>query len=317
VIGTSAARQNTVLRSDARFSFIFGNPGGQSGGSDFSSVRHYVAGDSTKNIDWAMSGKAGSLIVRQYEEEHKLPVCFLIDVDASMGVGVRTELESAVGLAVPVIDRLLMDSERVGLACFSRDDIVSYEYMGMGRDHAANLKAILTTVKPVASSGADQPLAFSTLPSISAQELRHVGREFDDTGLLNTVIGETLKGYMANIRQDGFSRAILKVSQSTTVACHIVIMTNLSMGMTSLMNGIRMANYYGHKVSVVFTPHIWHEDKELIDVGRYYEEYMSVKDTIMKLRGSSVKVIDLSSIENPEDIIYTSRIKSRHTGIRG
>jgi hypothetical protein len=311
VIGTSSNRQNATIRSNTRYSYLFDSFPGQSGGSDFSGVRHYVAGDSTKNIDWAMSGKTGSLIVRQYEEERTLPVCFLIDVDASMGMGARTELESAVGMAAPAIDRLLIDNERVGLACFSRDDIVSYAHMGTGRDHVAGLKAILTSVKPVASSGA------GPLPSVSAQELRQAGREFDNTGILGTVIGETLKGYMANIRHDGFSRAILKVSQSTTTACHIVVMTNLSMGLTSLLNGIRMANYYGHQVSVVFTPHIWHEDKELIDVGRYYEEYMSVKDTIMKLRGSSVKVIDLSSVEKPEDVIYTSRIRSRQTGIRG
>lgn len=44
---------------------------------------------------------------------------------------------------------------------------------------------------------------------------------------------------------------------------------------------------------------------------------MALKNTIQKLRGSSVKVIDLSSAEKPEDIIYASRIKSRQTGIRG
>jgi hypothetical protein len=311
--GTSTIRKSTGLRSNSKYSDVFGSIGEHQGGSDFSSVRHYIAGDSIKNIDWAISGRVGSLVVRQYEEDHMLPVYFLIDVDESMGTGDKTELESAVGLVAMLTDKLRIDNESVGMACFSREEVVNFIHLGMSRDHVTNMKNILSTIKPVASScGHSQPGQYS-----SEQELRLIGQAFEDDCILSTVIGETLKGYRANVKQDGFSRAVLKASQSATTACHIVVITNLSMGMTSLLNGIRIAGYYGHSVSVVLTPHVWYKEKELIDMGHYYEEYMALKNTIQKLRGSSVKVIDLSSAEKPEDIIYASRIKSRQTGIRG
>lgn len=310
-LGTSIVRPSTALRSNSKYSDIFENISEKPGGSDFSSVRRYVGGDSVRNIDWVMSSRAGYLIVRQYEEGHTTPVYFLIDVDASMGIGEKTELESASGLAALLTDQLRIDNESVGLACFSRTDVTSYLHMGMGRDHMAIIKKILASLTPVAST------AMIPAQSVSILDLGQVGQYFNGDGALDTIIGETLKNYMANVKRDGFSQAVLKVSQSTPTACHMVVITNLSMGVTSLMNGIRIAGYYGHSVSVVLTPHIWHEDKELIDAGRYYEEYMALTNTIRKLRGSSVKVIDLSSLEKPEDIIYSSRIKRRLTGIRG
>ncbi|HEY3422989.1 MAG TPA: DUF58 domain-containing protein [Methanocellaceae archaeon] len=303
-LGRSPIRRDHM----SRFSAIIDNITLRLGGTDFSKMRPYTAGDNAKNIDWALSGKAGTLIVREYEDERTVPVFFLLDVDASMGVGDRTELDSAVGMTGMLMDMLFMGNERVGLACFTRVEIIHYLRIGMGWDHMASLKNVLSSVKPVESSGADPA---RTTP---VQELRQVGRAFS---VLDTVIDETLKGYMANITKDGFSQAILQVSQSTSTACNIVVMTNLSMGVTSLLNGIRMANYYGHSVSVVLTPHIWHEGKDLADPGRYYERYAELKDAMLRLRGYSVKVIDLSSAEKPEDIIQDSRGRSRVTGIRG
>lgn len=313
-IGQSLIRPGAVFRSAARHSEIFENVTRKSGGSDFSKVRRYEAGDNAKNIDWALSGKTGSLIVREYEDERIMPVYFLIDVDASMGIGKKTGLDSAVGLAAALIDQLIIDNERVGLACFSRDEVVRYEQIGLGREHVAKIKDILSSAKPMASFSS-RPVGM--LRSTSAHELYHAGLELDSSGALGTVLEETLKSYMANVREDGFSAAVLKVSKSTPSVSHLVIMTNLSMGMTSLLNGIRMAGYYGHSVSVVLTPRIWHEEKDIVDGAQYYEEYVEVKAALAKLRRSSVKVTDLSSLERPEDLIYASRIKSRLTGIRG
>lgn len=307
----ASARPSTALRGKSQYSDIFENLSERSGGSDFSGVRCYTGGDNVKNIDWAISGRTGSLVVRQYEEVRTTPVYFLMDVDSSMGIGEKSELESAVGLVALLTDRLRIDNESVGLACFSRTDITSYLRVGMGRDHMAMMKDILSTVKPVDSSNTGPER------SVSVQELRLVGRVFGEDSALDAIISETLKGYMANVKHDGFSQSVLKVAQSTHTPCHIVVITNLSMGMTSLLNGVRLASYYGHSVAVVLTPHIWHEDKELIDIGRYYEEYMALKDSIRKLQGNSVKVIDLSAMEQAEDLIYSSRIKNRLTGIRG
>ena len=85
VLGRSPVRSSNM----PKFSAIIDNATRHLGGSDFSKMRPYIAGDNAKNIDWALSGKAGTLIVREYEDDLTIPVFFLLDVDASMGAGER------------------------------------------------------------------------------------------------------------------------------------------------------------------------------------------------------------------------------------
>ncbi len=128
---------------------------------------------------------------------------------------------------------------------------------------------------------------------------------------------ETLNERLLNVKMDGFVRAITKASQSTGSPCQVVVITNLSMGIDSLLNGIRIAGYYGHSVSVVLTPHIWYQDNELIDMEKFYEQYLEIKDHISRIRGMGrVKVVDLYSGERAEAIIYKNVSYGPATGMR-
>ncbi len=142
-------------------------------GSDFSYVRDFMPGDSTRNIDWARSSRSPTLVVRAFEDEHTLPLFILIDVDPSMDRGTaKTELESAVELATLLASRVLLDNERVGLASFSRSDITSYLSPAGGKDQMSYIRTALSSLKAVEGDTA----ARSGFPTL--QEAEAVRRMF-------------------------------------------------------------------------------------------------------------------------------------------
>jgi len=67
------------------------------------------------------------------------------------------------------------------------------------------------------------------------------------------VIEETFKGYIANVREDGFVRAVLAAVGDSKSPCEVLVVTGLSMGLPALMNGLRLAQYYGHSPTVVMS----------------------------------------------------------------
>lgn len=51
---------------------------------EFSAHRHYIPGDSIKNIDWKLYGRTNKYFVKQYEEETNLRCQIVIDQSSSM-----------------------------------------------------------------------------------------------------------------------------------------------------------------------------------------------------------------------------------------
>ena len=120
------------------------------------------------------------------------------------------------------------------------------------------------------------------------------------------LIDDMLREYEANIEDDGFSRSIKTAILSINTPSRLVVITNLSMGMTSLLNNLRIAQYYGYKVSVVLMPHTWHEEEELARA--------EVNDAVNTLKANGVDAIVMVPGEAPGDVIKKSgstRIKAR------
>lgn len=315
-VGSTDARSSRSFEGSHKFSdFIRSNLIETRGGTDFSTIRNYLPGDDSRSIDWARSSRSGTLVVREYEEDRQMPVFFAVDVDRSMGLGTTTsELTSGTNLIALLINKITMDSNLFGLACFSRSDVTVFKSMGIGRDHLSKVRKILTGLRP--EEGSTVSLA-NDVSLFEASSARKALLQVEGVDVLGSVLDETIREYAVNISSDGFTKAIMKISRSVDKACQIVVVTNLSMGMASLLNGVRIARYYGHSVSVVLTPHIWYDDKEMIDAETCYDRYRKVKDLIAGIKGSgSVKVIDLSASDRPEDAIYRSSTYRQSTGLR-
>ncbi len=280
---------------------------GRAAGSDFSYVRDFTPGDSTRNIDWARSSRSPTLVVRAFEDEHTLPLLILIDVDPSMDRGTaKTELESAVELATLLASQVLLDNERVGLACFSRSDITSYLAPAGGKDQMSHIRSALSALKAVEGD----PAARSGFPTLQqAEAVRQMFGRSAAASAIAPVLEETIRQFSANVREDGFVKAMARASQSTGTPCSIVVITNLSMGVASLLSGSRIATYYGHNVAVALTPHIWYDSAEDADPEKCYDRYRQAKEMISRLRGRKIAVVELSACEKPETLLYQGRTR--------
>ncbi len=200
----------------------------QGSGIDFSCVRDFTPGDSTRNIDWARSSRSPALVVRAFEDEHTLPLLVLIDVDPSMDRGIgKTGLESAVELATLLASQVLLGNERVGLACFSRSDITSYLAPAGGKDQMSRIRTALSSQGAVGGDNFPRS-GFPTLQE--AEAVRRMFRGTAAEAAFATFLEETIRQFSANVREDGFVKAIAQASLSARTPCSIVVITNLSMG---------------------------------------------------------------------------------------
>jgi uncharacterized protein (DUF58 family) len=243
-------------------------------GSEFSGIRPYVAGDNIKNIDTALSIKYNHPIVREYEDEHPMAAFLLLDVDQSMGEGGESDpLKKAIRIAMGLADQILIDGERVGIICFSRRGIEYFLPPGMGRTHIVRLKNVLSNIQPVISGNFVRPqlLSLGDIYSKGVELDLAVGRR-----VIEPILEATVSTYKANIGADGFAIAIRKAISASNGRFNFIILTNISMGVPSLLNGARLATYYGHRVSVQVTPGI--------------SQYAELESTASRLKGHSMNV---------------------------
>lgn len=263
-------------------------------GVDFSRVRDFVPGDSTRNIDWARSSRTGNLVVRDFEDVHSLPVFILVDLDASMRAG----LDAALELAGLIANRVLADNERVGIAGFSRQAVEAFLPPGSGKGQVAQLRSFLSYARAVESDA---------LPRHGMPGLQEAAAAQEMLGDAGDILGEAMRQHLLNVKEDGFIRAITAASTTPGTACHLVVITNLSMGATSLLNGLRVAEYYGHGASVALVPALWFGDRAAVDAGKYFEKYREFKDRVARLRARRISVVELSAGEPPEEALYAGR----------
>jgi uncharacterized protein (DUF58 family) len=277
-------------------------------GPDFARIRDFVPGDSTKHIDWARSSRSGTLVVKDFEDVRSMPLFLLLDVDPSMETGdPRSELEAAVELATMLAVSATLDNERAGLACFSNSNLVAYVPLSGGQEHVARLRQTLASVKTVKSEKVPRPEAADVRQAAVA---RRAFNKSEGHEALDAVIEETVREHTFNIREDGFVRAISRAAKSAGTPCNIVVITNRSMGMDSLANGIRVARYYGHNVSVALTPHVWYEPGEDADAEDVYRQYRESRETVARLQSLRVRVIELSAAESPSEALTVGKVRN-------
>jgi hypothetical protein len=78
------------------------------------------------------------------------------------------------------------------------------------------------------------------------------------------------------------------------------------MGMMSLMNNLRIARYYGHKVSVVLLPRTWHDEE-----GLAMEESVEI---MQKLNAYGIEAAIMGPEDTPDSVIRRGGIVGLHAG---
>ena len=91
-------------------------------GSEFESLREYVAGDDPRHIDWRASSRHSRLQVRQYQTERRHTVIVAIDTGRLMGAHVDgvSKLDHAINCAAALARASIGFGDRVGFVAFDR-----------------------------------------------------------------------------------------------------------------------------------------------------------------------------------------------------
>ncbi len=89
---------------------------------EFEQIRNYVQGDDYRSINWKATGKRGSLMVNQYEDERAQQVYFIIDKSRSMRMPFNglSLLDYAINTTLSVANITLRKQDRAGLITFSK-----------------------------------------------------------------------------------------------------------------------------------------------------------------------------------------------------
>jgi hypothetical protein len=299
-IGRQYLRPNSIHHHD-RYFIVGDVTMDKKSGSDFFGIRNYVPGDNIRRIDWTRTIKYRSVIIKEFESMRSLPTFFLMDVSIA-GRNGEPGISPGMQTASTVIDKLLSDTEPVGLICFSQDDIVHYARPDIGRSHIQGLKKALSEVRSI------DPIDSVRQNPLQLQELYDLGKEYDKSighRVLEPLFEETLRAYSANIRDDGFARAIRKAIEAADGEYNIIVITALSMGMASLSNSLRLASYYGHHVTVILVPPAQHNDDTLAYAA-----------AASKLRSRSINVMVVQPGETTNTALYEGRVKSRTEPLR-
>ena len=74
-------------------------------GSEVRHLRPYVPGDSCRAIHWPTSARAGSLVVREWEEEEEGTLVLLVGLPASGSPRARILIEATISLAATIMAR--------------------------------------------------------------------------------------------------------------------------------------------------------------------------------------------------------------------
>ncbi len=226
-------------------------------------------------------------ILKEYEHQREVPTFLLIDTDSSMEAGeAPSSLDRAIDLGSRLASGIYADNKNLVLLCFSRSGIARIVANGEGQ--AEVFRDALANIKPDSSQRTGNRPA-----SRSLEELYQEGVIFDSVSghaTLGPILEKTLTEYAAKIDDDGFSCAVRQAIQAADARCNMIVITNLSMGLASLLNGVRLAAFHECAISVMLTPRMWPEDDRLMDTEKRYHEHAEIEEAIVKLRACSIKV---------------------------
>jgi uncharacterized protein (DUF58 family) len=116
-------------------------------GTEFYSMRDYVAGDDPKRINWKTSAKHRRLIVNEMEAERVTDVMIVLDTDVSFYESGEAELfERGVRAAASMASLLLKQGNRVGMILQGEErGVVSPAF---GKRHERSILFLLASAKP-------------------------------------------------------------------------------------------------------------------------------------------------------------------------
>lgn len=91
---------------------------------EFEQIKEYVEGDDYRSINWKATGRAGALMVNQYEDERSQPIYSVIDTSRNMKMPFNglSLLDYAVNTSLVISNIALRKSDKAGLMTYSEKE---------------------------------------------------------------------------------------------------------------------------------------------------------------------------------------------------
>ena len=130
---------------------------GRGPGTEFHEFRPYQPGDDLRTVDWTVEARLHQLVVRVPRAHGHLRVHVLVDVSASMSIGMPAKLACAAQVAAAVCYMAARHRDAAGLSTF-RDRITSYMPPAEGRAQLLRILDTLATLEPSGQSTIEHAL---------------------------------------------------------------------------------------------------------------------------------------------------------------
>jgi uncharacterized protein (DUF58 family) len=164
-------------------------------GTEFDSLREYVAGDDVRSIDWRASARSSELVVRTWRPERDRHVLVVIDTGRSAAgrVGDAPRLDAALDTALLLAALASRGGDRVDLLALDREVRASV----LGATAGDLLPALVTAMAPL-----EPRLVETDMRLLAASVLARAGRRSLVvllTGLDEAAVGEGLEPVLGSL----------------------------------------------------------------------------------------------------------------------
>ncbi len=264
-------------------------------GIELANIRNYMLGDDFRHIDWKTSLRLNRMFTKEFESDIGLPVFVL--VDHSKTSNPDDNLDNAVRIANYLVMQAEGNDQPAGLVMFTHDSITNQALIKKGKKHV-EISRDLFSLEPKESK-----------PYIIAMDIGEIKSFERNLNLSKNEFFSILAPFFAEnhehlkaMEKQGIYQAIKRVINFSKTPSLITIITERYDA--PLIESIRLATYYGHKVILIATSGVLSRAYDVLELEEHYQEYMEFQNKIEKFkRLKGVKVVEACPGVKPEQII--------------
>ncbi len=264
-------------------------------GIEVANIRNYMQGDDIRHIDWKTSLRLNRMFTKEFESDIGLPVFVL--VDHSRTSNSDSHLDNAVNIANYLIQQAENNDQPAGLVTFTHDGVTNQALIRKGKKQF-EISRNLFSLEPKESK--------PYIIAMDSGEIKAFGRKLNSSkdefcSALAPFFIENSQ-HLKALEKQGIYQAIKRVINFSKTPSLIGIITERYDA--PLIESIRLATYYGHKVILIATSGVLSRAYDVLELEEHYLEYLGFQNKIEKFKHlKGVKVVEAYPGDKPEQII--------------
>jgi uncharacterized protein (DUF58 family) len=264
-------------------------------GIEVANTRNYIPGDDFRHIDWKTSLRLNRMFTKEFESDIGLPVFVL--VDHSKTSNSDGNLDNAVKMANYLIQQAENNDQPAGHITFTHDGITNQALITKGKKQF-QLSRDLFSLEPKESK--------SYTIAMDSGEIKAFGRKLNSSKdeFCSTLASFFIENsrHLKAMEKQGIYQAIKRVINFSKTPSLVAIITERYDA--ALIESIRLATYYGHKVILIVIPEVSSRAYDVLELEEHYLEYLRFQNKIEKFKHlKGVKVVEAYPGDKPEQII--------------